>query len=302
MHAIHVFFHEEKILLSYSNELDIAGLPWLKPIILFTTLLVHKINLYLKDCATNHELSSDTKLFPSVITGYLLSSLSPDPSRDRWDELGVRSPRSVVAELGYVFVPVNREMQPQDHQASDTGVLVYPSQQGGRMCSHLTLYPDYLEKNINTFHCSVFTHRLSSYFCSSTEATAARARRLPRVVCVALSWAPWKLLSKFSADFSPESSALSSAVLEKRKKENTRGGDDCHLLSLLHSHDFISCRETVCGIEVLATACSVSWKKSRFGLASSTWILQCNEAVKATSLVYMGIKPDVKTGIPDIHG
>ncbi|TKC42072.1 hypothetical protein EI555_002605 [Monodon monoceros] len=83
----------------------------------------------------------------------------------------------------------------------------------------------------------------------STEATAERARRLPRVVCVALSWAPWKLLSKLSADFTPESSALSSAVLEKRKKENTRGGDDCHLLSLLHSHDFISYRETVCGIE-----------------------------------------------------
>lgn len=184
---------------------------------------------------------------------HVLSWLSLDTCSSQWTEKC--SPRTIRPQI--------------------QGVLAYPSQKGRRVCSHLTLYPDYLEKNINTFHCSVFTHLLSSYFCSSTEATAERARRLPRVVCVALSWAPWKLLSKFSADFSPESSALSSAVLEKRKKENTRGGDDCHLLSLLHSHDFISYRETVCGIEVLAAAFYVSWKKPRFDSATQRGSQSC---------------------------
>ena len=210
---------------------------------------------------------------------HVLSWLSLETCSSQWTEKC--SPRSIRPQI--------------------QGVLVYPSQKGRRVCSHLTLYPDYLEKNLNTFHCSVFTTFYHLISVCSTEATAERARRLPRVVCVALSGAPWKLLSKFSADFTTESSALSSTMLEKRKKENTRGGDECHLLSLLHSHDFISYHETVCGLEVLATAFYISWKKLYFGLASSTLILQSNEAVKATSLIYVGIKPDIKTGIPDIH-
>lgn len=74
---------------------------------------------------------------------HVLSWLSLDMCSSQWTEKC--SPRTIRPQI--------------------QGVLVYPSQKGRRVCSHLTLHPDDLEKNINTFHCSVFTHLLSSYFC-----------------------------------------------------------------------------------------------------------------------------------------
>ena len=226
-------------------------------------------------------------------------------------------PRSIQGPLGWagasgvhILLRLNLQMgssQWTESHSSSRNVVSGPSGLRSTQvkkvdrCVLTLIHTDWLENNVNTFHGSVFTHCSSSYFCKSFWGKPWKGL-MPVRPCAWLPVVPaWNCHQVSLLTSLLRALSYFQLALERKKKENARSDGDCHLLSLLQPQDFIWNHETVCGLQVLATAFCVSWKKLYFGLALASCLLQSYEVVRATSAIDRD-KTRYKDRFPNIHG